>query len=732
MSALLLIALGIATASLHVLLADVGWWFAAFGTMMLVFAASAAARYLLRRVWVGTLAGLVAGGLGLTLFFAGDVSFLGVIPTTGTWQRFQSLIGAANQSISVQSIPAVATPGILFLICVLIGLIALAIDGVAIWAESPAWSGPLLLVVVMVPSIVLPSTSDALFFALTAIAWLFIIRTRSRRVQPAIALTVGAVAVVGALIVPLLLPPVTPASANGTGPSLISANINPIINLGDDLRRGTPTLALSYTTTSANGEYLRLTTLDSFSGREWVPVATKPIPQNRVDKIGAAPGLTANVARTKVTTTVKVANTTGQWLPVPYPSTKISGLAGDWFWEPKALSVRSASANMQGQDYSVESLDVTPSQQQMEAAPRTTDSPLAVVPRGLDPIVAETAREVVGDAKTDFDKAVALQNWFTGGDFTYSEHTPAMFGFDGSGLDVIVPFLRSKSGYCVHFATTMAVMARTLGIPSRVAVGFLPGKPTTPTGSNQQVFSVSSTDLHAWPELYFAGVGWVRFEPTPSRGFQPSFPDAPSTSPSATPTDPSSAAPSAAPSSSATTTPNLPNEQLPTDNSASAASSTGPAVGWTSLGVLALLVVLAAPALFRIAGRRRRVGLVREGDDSATHGWDELRDSARDLGIDARTSETPRELAASLLGYLSAGGAPSPAVVQALDDLRRAVEDESFAGVGYVFIGDEMAENLQVVLRALRAATPLPLRLRALLLPPTLVDRAMGRTAEMA
>ncbi|MGM3293757.1 transglutaminase-like domain-containing protein, partial [Escherichia coli] len=84
----------------------------------------------------------------------------------------------------------------------------------------------------------------------------------------------------------------------------------------------------------------------------------------------------------------------------------------------------------------------------------------------------------------------------------------------GNGGDELEEFLTDdedgRTGYCEQFASAMAVMARSLGIPARVAMGFL--EPTE-EGRGQWVYSTD--DLHAWPELYFAGQGWVRFEPTP-------------------------------------------------------------------------------------------------------------------------------------------------------------------------------------------------------------------------
>ena len=92
-------------------------------------------------------------------------------------------------------------------------------------------------------------------------------------------------------------------------------------------------------------------------------------------------------------------------------------------------------------------------------------------------------------------------------DFTYSTEP-----LPGSGYRALENFLlRDRRGYCEQFAASMAMMAREVGIPSRVAVGFLPGERV-----EDNTWEVSIRDMHAWPELYFAGYGWVRFEPTPA------------------------------------------------------------------------------------------------------------------------------------------------------------------------------------------------------------------------
>ncbi|HEY1529776.1 MAG TPA: DUF3488 domain-containing protein, partial [Galbitalea sp.] len=383
MSALLLLALAIAISGLHSVLEDITWWFGAFGTMFVVFTVAAAARYFSRRRWVGTVGAVVAALLVLTLFFGGTTSFLGIIPTGSTVTHFGSLLAAANDSIARQSLPAFATNGIQFLISLSVAGIAIVMDAIAIWLRSPALAGLPLLIVVAVPSFVLASLSDGFTFELVAIVYLLMVLSRGVRIQPAVAISAGVVAVIGALIVPALLPPVSLGGSTGSGIGALAQNINPIIDLGADLRSSDSTAALSYTTTASTGEYLRLTTLDSFQGKQWEPATPKLKTSHSVKNIGAPPGLSAAIKVGTVSTSVQVDEATGSWLPIPYPSQSIHGLTGAWEWEDGTLSVRSDTTSMQGERYTVSSLDVQPTIQQMESAPRDTASALAKVPAGL-------------------------------------------------------------------------------------------------------------------------------------------------------------------------------------------------------------------------------------------------------------------------------------------------------------------------------------------------------------
>lgn len=773
-SGLLLVAIGVAAAGLGRVLADVSWWF----TMMLVagviLAAAAAVRsFVSRRLWSAVVAILAGTGI-LTLMFASESALLGVLPTFDTLDLFRALESAGNQSIAVQDLPADADRGILFLLCLGVAIIAVAMDIATFTLRAPALAGVPLLALLIVPSLVDPDLHDAFVFVLVAVVYLAILLVRSRPGDRRTAITIASAAVVAALVVPLALPGVQRAASASGAAGSISAGINPIITLGNDLRRGDPALALTYTTTEPGGVYLRLTALDDFSGSSWEPTATEVIPGNDVSAIGPAPGVGATVATTEVTTNIAVQNILSRWLPAPYAPSSVTGLVGEWSWEPDALGIRSLRSSARGQQYQVISSQIAPSVDQLVATGTTVEAGFErylALPDELGPVVARTAAEVVGDASTNYDKALALQDFFRGGDFTYSEEAPVENGYDGTGADVLAEFLDARAGYCVHFASAMATMARTQGIPSRVAVGFTPGTVAgrdvggdrnpggtaggNPSGTDETadggadgdaddtnatetntaalntaapstaapntdettatpdttdtVYEVTTYDLHAWPELYFAGIGWVRFEPTPGRGQVPAFAPLAVDDP-ATPDVDESVPPPAA-TAAPTAAPSLPPEDavVPDASPTADAARTTSSPPYGALMILGLLLVLAIPFGVRSLLRDRRLKLVRDGSSAAA--WDEVRDTADDLGLRTADSRTPRQLVDDLAPHLDGGGHA------ALDRLRRAVEAEAFAGGA----GSPRPDDVRTVIRSLRRQAGVRASFIAAIAPRTLV-----------
>jgi len=121
----------------------------------------------------------------------------------------------------------------------------------------------------------------------------------------------------------------------------------------------------------------------------------------------------------------------------------------------------------------------------------------------------QRARAVAGQTQSPYAAAVALERWFrvTGG-FTYSEQPGAT-----PGLPPLVGFVvETRTGYCQHFAGAMALMLRLLGIPARVAAGFVPGH------YHDGTWTVTDHDAHTWVEVWFRDYGWLAFDPTPGRG----------------------------------------------------------------------------------------------------------------------------------------------------------------------------------------------------------------------
>lgn len=124
--------------------------------------------------------------------------------------------------------------------------------------------------------------------------------------------------------------------------------------------------------------------------------------------------------------------------------------------------------------------------------------------------LARLAGRVAGRARTPYAATVALEQWFraTGG-FRYSNDPHAIFP------NPLVAFVtRTRAGYCQYFAGAMALMLRYLGVPARVAVGFSSGTYDLRKGA----WVVTDHDAHAWVEAWFAGYGWLPFDPTPSVG----------------------------------------------------------------------------------------------------------------------------------------------------------------------------------------------------------------------
>jgi transglutaminase-like putative cysteine protease len=350
--------------------------------------------------------------------------------------------------------------------------------------------------------------------------------------------------------------------------------------------------------------YWRATGLSEFDGNKWDLGAD-------LDDVGSsladpAPGSTELVQQ------IEIKGLGGELLPAAAEPT-VATPGDDLRWaEQTSTLVRVDRELQRGDRFDIVSAVPHFTQDELRAA--TSASPpdpiYLELPPNFPASVRNTAAEVTAGSATTYDAMLTLQDWFRS-EFEYSLEVP-----QGHGTSAIEAFLRQRIGYCEQFAGTFAAMARSLGIPARVAVGFTPG-----LGGNG-TFSVLGKNAHAWPEVWFDGLGWVAFEPTPGRG-APGAQDYTGVAPAQDDTVPppgtgegagdGGGAPQEVPVTVAPTVPPSDDPELtptPGQTPASVVDATGvvadPSPPWTTLAVIfgVLAIGLALPGIVRWWRRR--------------------------------------------------------------------------------------------------------------------------------
>ena len=159
---------------------------------------------------------------------------------------------------------------------------------------------------------------------------------------------------------------------------------------------------------------------------------------------------------------------------------------------------------------------ITPASEQLEPLALDRLDFWTEVPDDLGPNVGALAAEVTTNLETNYEKALALEQYFRfSGDFTYAVDVPPEYTTASVGdwlTDETNPYIRT--GYCEQFATSMALMARTVGLPSRVVLGFTPGE-----AINDDTVIVMDKNAHSWVEIWVPELGWMSFDPTPRAGY---------------------------------------------------------------------------------------------------------------------------------------------------------------------------------------------------------------------
>lgn len=602
------------------------------------------------------------------------------------WRLAALTIEFTQQSFA----PMAYSEGFAVFTAALLWVTYLLVETLTIGVQTPAWTFPVLVMPYAVCALAIYNETNPFLFGFPAVGFVLVLAisvrnealsalpegTSARRWRTGVtraAATAGALALILSVVLSV---PIAERSANAANPGGSGAVLlgDPSLDLIRNVTSSSNERVVSYTTTNPDGEYLRLAALSAFDDRGFHLVATELVQLPMRSELPEVTG------RTAVRTSLKTDNLLSEYLPVPWVPTGVD-VAEPWRYDPRTMAVttsakddrRFASRNL---EYTVTSVGLPEVEEwlpkRVEPGRPNDNGVTLALPDDISPSIRQLAQQVTAGASTAGQKAIALRNFLRSGAFTYSTTvTP------GSTLQTLDDFLLgSRIGYCEQYAGGFAVMARMLGIPSRVVIGFLPGKKV---GNH---WEVTTKNMHAWTELYFGDdIGWVLLDATPGGAVgRPTASASASARPSSAAATPS-ALPTVAPSSAAPPT--------PTGTVEAGQSATLPAVA----GVLAVLLLAAGgPLLTRRLLRWRRLAVRTNHRRMVEDAWAEVRAVAVDRGVDWPQGSS-RQVAAVL------GRDLEPTAAAELAALAVVVERSRYSGEEVA--PDGLASSVGVVSQAI-------------------------------
>ena len=710
-----------------------------------------------RRVGLGPLTATALSGVGLVLVVAWVVephTLTFGLPLGRTWDVVNLDLKAAWERFGEVKAPTPAVPG--FVLAAVAGgwLAAFAADTFAFRArarfEALAPSFVLFLFGAILGAERYRLAASVLYLA--AVLAFLVLSERARAGGPswfagrsgdgARALVRGGArtAAVAVAVAVLVAPHVPGAHSRGligwrdgaTKGSSSRKTVSPLVDIRNRLISRTGVELFRVTATDAS--YWRLTSLEQFDGNIWSSSGSYSPAR------GALPTqVSTRASQDAVTQEFDIRALSSIWLPAAYRPERFRGPRGVRF-DSDSSSLLTDADSVEGLRYSVESLVPRLTDEQLLPAtappPRDVAEGYLALPEDFPARVRRLAQDLTradaancgrlgcspaesgrGDL-SPYHKARALQDWFRS-EFTYDLNQRA--GHDTSAIERFL--FSTRAGYCEQFAGSFAAMARSLGLPARVAVGFTPGAPT-PDG----VYHVTDREAHAWPEVYLAGFGWVAFEPTPGRavpggddytgirdpvtpaGVDPAAPTATTVSPSTVPA-----------AGGATPTTERPEETV-TPSDTGRDRSVWPVPGpVTALAVVVLAYAGGVPLLARLRRARRRA---RAATPTARVevAWEEAGDDLALAGLGRQPSETAAE-------YAGRAGRVAEGVAAPLAELAGHLSVAAYSPAGVDEGAAGRAESAAAAVRADLRATAPPVRRALWVLDPRPLVRAVREWA---
>jgi len=727
-------------------------------------------------VWTQVLAMAGALLLFLTAVFPSNHEILRLIPTGETFKHFNDLLVLAGDQIRSEAVPVPdhSDGALLLLTTIGIGLVAIVVDLVAVGLRRPALAGLPMLAIYSVPVAVIPENISPLSFLVPAIGFLWLLITdsvdRVRRFgrrftgegrdvelwEPSplssAGRRLGVVGVVAAIILPLAVPNLSngllqrfngPGSGAGIGPGTgaLPAVVDLNAMLTQNLHLDQVLDMVEVTTDDPNPGYLRFGIADQLKPDGFAnaaPTSGDPVTHGIPEPAGP---VVNGVKETKYKATIRPNFFNMQLAPVYQTLTSLDNLDASWSYDTSTGQVFTRAGSIQGKTYQIEYVHSNYTVQSLRSAEaiHQDDAGLRALMQPVSDQRVVTLVNGLTEGKTnEYDTVRALYDYFgPNNKFVYSLVVPT-----GNSGNSLIDFLNSKQGFCVQYATALAMMVRTAHFPARVAFGFTRG-----VGPQNGTYKLTNLNLHAWTEVFFPGIGWVPFDATPASSIQGSNPTvwAPDlTNPSSGGEQENNLAPRATGSAGAPT-----DEPAPVPGGGAGAKSVfvEPSVIGGAAVVVLLLALFITPAVRRRTLRRRRraragygseqgamvalldidlprgPGLV--SDPSAVSAarldahaaWSELLDTMLDYDVEVDPSETPRATAHRLRGLPAFG----PDAQEAAVLLARAEERARYARLPMQ--SDQLDSSVLTVRGALAERATRRQRILAMLMPRSVTLR---------
>jgi transglutaminase-like putative cysteine protease len=607
----------------------------------------------------------------LVVMFAADRLWFG-LPGPDAWERIGQLVTECVAVMQRYAAPIPATEGVQLVFVAGVAALAVLVDFIAVTEEAPGVAGLPLLAAFLTAAANGGSSLSPWYFVIGAVMWLVLVARQGRgRVQrwsttvaslrtPTsevevenqvlwgygnVARQLGVAAIIAAVVVPAVVPHLPTRyilDGLGRGDSSVGrggrVGLNSIVDLTRSLQSGDDNIALTYRTSAPSSTPLRVFVSSTYVGGVW-PARSVNAPTQQLTQ--------ARVIASQIPVADRQLQVESNYVSSPHiasvsPVVSVDFGGQSWYADAATGDLYS---NDRPASYSVTYREVDVTSELLQAG-----IPGATSGRGDPEVQASTTVEAAIAAQLDeltdrvtagtsspYAAATAIQKWLrSDGGFSYNLQLPQSVR-DENGQEISEPilrFLKSKVGYCAQFASTMVMMARAKGIPARLAIGYLPGR------QDDGLYTVRNSDVHAWPELYFAGAGWLRFEPTPAvrTGTAPAY-----TVPAVVPAPSATTAPQtdSGATGSATSTARDPGAPEVLGPTAVQASSFGDQVRdwfrdpWHVLllaVLLGLLGSLVLPLTAYLANRRRRSRAATPGELAEAQ-WDELVSRLGDLGV---------------------------------------------------------------------------------------------------